>query len=62
MGKLMEKTRYLGYIGVFSLLFAALAALGWGVVKTVNAISIITPVTAKIRILRFYSSKWLTVS
>jgi len=41
MGKLMEKTRYLGYIGVFSLLFAALAALGWGVVKTVNAISVI---------------------
>jgi len=39
MGKLMEKTRYLGYIGVFSLLLAALAALGWGVVKTVNAIS-----------------------
>jgi len=37
----MEKTRYLGYIGVFSLLFAALAALGWGVVKTVNAISVI---------------------
>lgn len=41
MGKLMEKTRYLGYIGVFSLLFAALAAMGWGVVKTINAISII---------------------
>ncbi|MBA4386096.1 MAG: hypothetical protein C0410_15275 [Anaerolinea sp.] len=41
MGKLMEKTRYLGYIGVISLLFAALAALGWGVVKTVNAISVI---------------------
>lgn len=41
MGRLMEKTRYLGYIGVFALLFAALAAFGWGVVKTINAISVI---------------------
>ena len=41
MGKLLEKTRYLGYIGVIALLFAALAAFGWGVVKTVNVISVI---------------------
>lgn len=41
MGKLMEKTRFLGYIGVFALLFSALAAFGWGVVKTINAISVI---------------------
>jgi len=41
MGKLIEKTRFLGYIGVISLLFAAIAAFGWGVVKTVNVISVI---------------------
>lgn len=47
MGKLIEKTRYLGYIGVISLLFAALAAFGWGVVKTINAISIIISSSGK---------------
>lgn len=41
MRKFMEKTRYLGYIGVFALLAAALAAFGWGVVKAINAISVI---------------------
>ncbi len=47
MKKLIEKTRYMGYIGVFSLLFAALAALGWGVVKTVNTISLIIASSGK---------------
>ena len=47
MGKLLEKTRYLGYIGVIALLFAALAAFGWGVVKTVNAISVIIASSGK---------------
>jgi uncharacterized membrane protein YqhA len=41
MGRLIEKTRYLGYVGVISLLVAAIAAMGWGVIKTVNAISLI---------------------
>jgi uncharacterized membrane protein YqhA len=41
MGRLIEKSRYLGYVGVISLLVAAIAAMGWGVIKTVNAISLI---------------------
>lgn len=41
MRKFMERTRYLGYIGVFSLLAAALFAFGWGVVKTIDTISVI---------------------
>ena len=38
MGKLLEKSRYLGLIGVVSLLLAAVAAFGWGAIKTVSAI------------------------
>jgi uncharacterized membrane protein YqhA len=41
MAKLIEKTRYLGIIGVVSLLLASVAAFGWGVVKTINAIVVI---------------------
>jgi uncharacterized membrane protein YqhA len=38
MGKLLEKSRYLGLIGIVSLLLAAVAAFGWGAIKTVGAI------------------------
>ena len=38
MGKLLEKSRYLGLIGVVSLLLASVAAFVWGAVKTVIAI------------------------
>lgn len=38
MGSLLEKTKYLGLIGVISLLVAAIAAFIWGAIKTVNAI------------------------
>ncbi len=41
MGKLLEKSRYLGLIGIVSLLGAAIAAFVWGAVKTVGAIIII---------------------
>lgn len=41
MGKILEKTRYLAFIGIISLLFASLAAFGWGAVKTINAIELI---------------------
>jgi len=38
MGKLLEKSRYLGLIGVISLLLASVSAFVWGAVKTVVAI------------------------
>ena len=38
---LLEKTRYLSFIGVAALLLAALAAFGWGVVKTISTIGLI---------------------
>ena len=38
MGKLLEKSKYLGLIGVISLLLASVAAFLWGAVKTVAAI------------------------
>src|SRR5512140_3508683 len=38
MGKLLEKTKYIGLIGIVSLLVAAIAAFVWGAIKTVNAI------------------------
>jgi uncharacterized membrane protein YqhA len=41
MGKLLEKTRYLGIVGVGSLLLASMAAFAWGVVKTFNAMIVI---------------------
>lgn len=41
MGKFLEKTRYLAFIGIASLLLASLAAFGWGAVKTFNAIALI---------------------
>lgn len=43
MGKIIEKTRYLGLVGVVSLLMVSIAAFGWGMVKTFNAmIAIVT--------------------
>lgn len=41
MKKLLETTRYLVIVGTASLLLAALAAFGWGVVKTFGTISLI---------------------
>ena len=41
MGRLLEKARYLGLVGVVSLLLATVAAFGWGAVKTVNSIIVI---------------------
>ena len=38
MAKLLEKTRYISLIGVFSLLVGSLAGFGWGVVKTYFAV------------------------
>ena len=38
MGKFLAGTRYLVLIGVISLLVTSLAAFGWGVVRTVNAV------------------------
>lgn len=41
MGKLLEKTRYLAFVGITSLLLASVAAFGWGAVKTFNVITLI---------------------
>lgn len=41
MGRLLEKTRYIGLLGIVSLLVAAIAAFAWGAVKTVNALIVI---------------------
>ena len=41
MGKLLEKTRYLAFVGIISLLLASVAAFGWGAVKAFNATTLI---------------------
>jgi uncharacterized membrane protein YqhA len=41
MGRLLEKTRYLAFVGVISLLLASVAAFGWGAVKTFNTLMLI---------------------
>lgn len=41
MSKLLEKTRYLTFIGVISLLLAAIGAFIWGIFQTIHAIEII---------------------
>lgn len=41
MNKFLAGTRYLAVIGVVALLVSALAAFAWGVVKTVDAVSLI---------------------
>ena len=38
MGKFLAGTRFLVLVGVVALLVASLAAFGWGVVRTVNAV------------------------
>lgn len=38
MGRFLEKARYLGVIGVVSLLLASAVAFVWGAVKTVDAV------------------------
>ena len=38
MARLLEKSRYIGLIGIISLLLASLTAFLWGAVKTVTAI------------------------
>ena len=38
MGKFLEKSRYVGVIGILSLFLASVAAFGWGAVKTASAI------------------------
>lgn len=41
MGKFLAGTRYLALIGVLALLVATLAAFGWGIAKTVEAVSLV---------------------
>jgi uncharacterized membrane protein YqhA len=41
MGKFLAGTRYLALIGVLALLAAALAAFGWGIAKTVEALALV---------------------
>lgn len=41
MQKLIEKSKYIGLVGVFSLLLASVIAFGWGAVKTVSSIAAI---------------------
>jgi uncharacterized membrane protein len=43
MGRLLDQSRYLGIIGVVSLLLASVAAFGWGAVKTFKVIILIAP-------------------
>jgi uncharacterized protein (TIGR00645 family) len=38
MKSILEKSRYLAWIGVIALLVAAVAAFAWGSIKTVNAV------------------------
>jgi uncharacterized membrane protein YqhA len=41
MAKFLEKTRYLAFLGISSLLLASVAAFGWGAIKTFNTITLI---------------------
>jgi uncharacterized membrane protein YqhA len=41
MAKLIEKTRYLAFIGVLGLLVATVTAYGWGIVKTVDLVTLV---------------------
>ncbi len=38
---ILEKSRYLAVVGIVSLLAAALAAFGWGTLKTVHAVMLV---------------------
>jgi uncharacterized membrane protein YqhA len=41
MKTILEKSRYLSFIGIVSLLVAALAAFAWGTLKTVSAVMLV---------------------
>jgi uncharacterized membrane protein YqhA len=41
MKTILEKSRYLAIIGILSLLVAALAAFGWGTLKTVSVVMLV---------------------
>ena len=41
MKNILEKSRYLAIIGIVSLLVAALAAFGWGTLRTVHAVILV---------------------
>jgi uncharacterized membrane protein YqhA len=41
MKYILERSKYLALIGVIALLFAAVAAFGWGTLKTVDTISLV---------------------
>jgi uncharacterized membrane protein YqhA len=47
MARIIEKFRYMGIIGVVSLLLAAVTAFGWGMVKTYNAIVVMVASSGK---------------
>ncbi len=41
MKTILERSRYLAFIGIISLLIAALAAFAWGTLKTVHAVMLV---------------------
>jgi uncharacterized membrane protein YqhA len=41
MNRFLEKTKFISYLGIFSLLLASIAAYGWGAVKTYQTIQLI---------------------
>jgi uncharacterized membrane protein YqhA len=41
MNRLIEKFKYISYIGIFSLLLASVASFGWGGIKTIKVIQLI---------------------
>ena len=41
MNKLLERTRYVSYIAIFSLLLASIAGFGWGALRAFNTIHLI---------------------
>jgi uncharacterized membrane protein YqhA len=47
MRKLLSSTRFLAFVSVLSLLVAALAAYAWGIMKTVDAVSLVITSAAK---------------
>jgi uncharacterized membrane protein YqhA len=47
MSKIIEKTRYISYIGIISLLLTSFAAFGWGGVKAFKTIQLIITSSAQ---------------
>lgn len=41
MNRFLERTRYISYIGIFSLLLASIAGFGWGALHAFNTIQLI---------------------